>query len=216
MRIYGRSFIKKVAIRLYGPLRPIADAVGFNAKHAYEWAYWKSQQLEHGELENDWYEWLFTTQFGLSREFYRGKRILDVGCGPAGSLEWADVALERVGLDPLVRQYRSLGIDRHVMRYVEAGAEAMPFDDGHFDVVSLINSLDHVDDVKAAIAEIVRVVRPNGVILLIVEIHSTPTIAEPQTLSWEIAHQFPGTSVVSEWHHRWRPNWLTAILQVAG
>ncbi len=78
MRIYGRRFIKKAAMRLYGPLRPIADAVGFNAKHAYEWAYWKSQQLEHGELGNGWYEWLFTTQFGLSREFYRGKRILDV------------------------------------------------------------------------------------------------------------------------------------------
>ena len=38
--------------------------------------------------------------FNLDKSFYKNKRILDVGCGPRGSLEWDDMALERVGLDP--------------------------------------------------------------------------------------------------------------------
>jgi len=42
----------------------------------------------------------FLDYFGLSKDFYKGKKILDIGCGPRGSLEWADMTLERVGLDP--------------------------------------------------------------------------------------------------------------------
>ena len=29
----------------------------------------------------------------------------DIGCGPRGSLEWATMAAERVGLDPPVNKY---------------------------------------------------------------------------------------------------------------
>ena len=67
--------------------------------------------------------------FGLDKRFFGDKRILDIGCGPRGSLEWADNATETVGADPLVGVYRRLGTDRHRMKYVEAGAERLPFPD---------------------------------------------------------------------------------------
>jgi ubiquinone/menaquinone biosynthesis C-methylase UbiE len=133
---------------------------------------------------------LFTRPFALERSFYAGRSILDVGCGPRGSLEWADDARERVGVDPLARRYRALGTDGHEMRYVAARAEALPFEDGRFDVVSAFNCLDHVEDAGQAAAELARVLSPHGVLLLIVEIGHEPSVTEPLTLSWELTNLF--------------------------
>ena len=52
---------------------------------------------------------------------------------------------------------------------------------------------------SAAIAEMSRVLAPGGLLLLIVEIHPRPTIAEPHALPWSLASGFPLT-VVEERH----------------
>ena len=170
-------------------------------KEKYEMAYWAEQKAKQQTLANDHYEPYYTRLFGLDRGFYVGKKLLDIGCGPRGSLEWADMTAERVGLDPLVDRYRDLGIDQHAMTYVNAGAEAMPFDDAHFDVVASMNSIDHVEDLDRTIAEIKRVLQPGGTFLLCTDIHDEPTICEPQTFSWEVVERFaPEMEVVQEEH----------------
>jgi SAM-dependent methyltransferase len=161
-----------------------------------ELAYWRGQEDREGRLRNDHYEPFYTEAFGLTKADYAGKRVLDVGCGPRGTLEWADGAVERVGLDPLVPQYAELGIDRHAMSYVAAGAESIPFADGHFDIVTTFNALDHVDDVDAAIAEITRVAAPGGLLLLLVEVNHAPTTTEPHELGWDLLERFRGWEVV--------------------
>jgi ubiquinone/menaquinone biosynthesis C-methylase UbiE len=72
------------------------------------------------------------------------------------------------------------------MTYVCSGAEDIPFSDGHFDVVTSLNSLDHVDDVTAAVREIARVVRPGGMFLLEVEVGHDPTPTEPISIWFDI------------------------------
>jgi SAM-dependent methyltransferase len=170
------------------------------AKGDAELAYWQERKAQEGTLRASHYERFYTAHFELAREFFAGKHLLDIGCGPRGSLEWADMAAERVGLDPLVDDYRHLGIDRHAMSYVAAGAEAMPFADSHFDVVSALNSLDHVDDVDATIAEITRVTRNGGTLLLIVEVEHQPTATEPQALAWNFLDRFTAWDVT--WQKR--------------
>jgi SAM-dependent methyltransferase len=157
---------------------------GARRKREGELAFWR-QIAASGSLSNAHYEALFTAQFGIARDWYHGKRMLDLGCGPQGSLEWAAEAAERVGLDPLVGDYRELGIDGHAMRYVEAPAEAIPFPDGHFDVVSAFNSLDHVDQLGRTLAEVERVLRPGGTFLVVVEVGHDPRWEEPQRLDWD-------------------------------
>jgi SAM-dependent methyltransferase len=159
-------------------------------KRAAELRYWKCKRAETGHLANEFYEWLYTTYFGLPRNFYADKRVLDIGCGPRGSLEWADMARERVGVDPMADQYRELGTDAHAMRYVTAGAERIPLPDQHFEVVAAFNSLDHVEDVDRAIREIKRLTTPSGLFLLIVEVNHPPTNTEPLTLQWDIIDRF--------------------------
>ncbi|HSS05095.1 MAG TPA: class I SAM-dependent methyltransferase [Solirubrobacterales bacterium] len=167
-------------------------------KEQAEMFYWQDRYQTEGTLGNAHYEQFYTEQFGLSRSDYENKRVLDIGCGPRGSLEWAEGALERVGLDPLVGQYRKLGIDSHGMKYVEAGAEQIPFPDEHFDVVAAFNALDHVDDADAAVHEISRITKSGGIGLVIVEVNHRPRPTEPQTLEWEFLERFSGWRIVSE------------------
>ena len=163
-------------------------------KEYHELRYWRGvtapiardrAKLEH---ERAHYEYFFTTFFGLNAEDYAGAAVLDIGCGPCGSLEWAREARQRVGLDPLADKYRKLADDNQAMTYCSAPSEAIPFADGHFDVVTSFNSLDHVDDVDTTIREIKRVTAAR--ILLIVEIGHAPTPTEPHFLDEGVVAKF--------------------------
>ena len=149
-------------------------------KEYFEYNFWsKLFRSGTGEFSNRHYEYFYTSFFGLTPEWYRGKKVLDVGCGPLGSLEWADLAQERIGLDPLAEKYRRLGVDKHRMTYVDAPVERIPFADGYFDVVTSFNSLDHVDSLDQAIAEMIRVLAPGGTMLVVVEVNHGPRPTEP-------------------------------------
>ena len=161
-----------------------------HAKEREEITYWKTKLAAEGQLSNEHYLYSYTSTFDIEPSFYAGKRILDIGCGPRGSLEWADMAAERVGLDTLAPKYLKMGADRHKMTYVAASSDAIPFATEHFDVVCSFNSLDHVAHLEKTIAEIKRVVRPGGLFLLIVEVNHRPTASEPIDLPWSISQAF--------------------------
>jgi SAM-dependent methyltransferase len=186
--------------KVRGALISVVNSVpslGRALKHSRELDFWKSRKKEEGQLGNAAYEYYYTTHFGIDREFYRDKRLLDIGCGPRGSLEWADMATERVGLDPLVPAYRKLGIDGHKMKYCAARSERIPFPDSYFDVVTSVNSLDHVDNVAETIREIARVTKPNGTFLLIVEVNHRIRACEPHNLPPDIIDAFQPAFVVT-------------------
>lgn len=170
-------------------------------KEAFELAYWKTTRLFDKEFGNDHYKYFYTEYFGLDDDFYKSKKILDIGCGPRGSLEWANMASERIGLDPLANSYLKMGADQHQMTYVNSYVEDTPFEDNHFDVICSFNSLDHVGDLNKSCEEIKRILKPEGLFLLIVDIHRMPTPTEPQQLKWDFVDQyFGGFDLVEEKH----------------
>ena len=95
-----------------------------------------------------------------------GARCLDVGCGNGST---AGPWLVRrgcgyVGVDvseTAVRQAVALGLDA---RLVE-DAVALPFEDGAFDVALAVEVLEHLFAPHLAVAEILRVLRPGGVLV---------------------------------------------------
>ena len=102
----------------------------------------------------------------------RRARVLDVGCGDAGVLvAFAEAGAEATGIEPYERS-----VERGRVRAEEHGvrvelrtgvAESLPFPDGSFDLVVLDNVLEHVQDRDRTLAEIRRVLRPDGILYLV-------------------------------------------------
>ena len=101
-----------------------------------------------------------------------GLRVLDFGCGPGtisaglakavapGELHGVDMEASQVELAKAVAN--SYGIENaffHVGDVTE-----LEFPDGHFDVAHCHNVLMHVPDTQAVLAEILRVLKPGGII----------------------------------------------------
>ena len=96
----------------------------------------------------------------------RPLRILDAGCGTGGNLVPLGRLGRAVGIDlapEAVRLCRERGV-----RALRARLESLPFRDGTFDVVTSFDVLYHawVADDRAAVAEMARVLRPGGVLLV--------------------------------------------------
>jgi SAM-dependent methyltransferase len=163
-------------------MRTLGGAARTRVKEWKEFRYWKKKQAQEIDLTNSHYAWFYTECFGLGLKDFRGHRLLDVGCGPRGSLEWAVGAAEAVGVDPLADRYRGLQTRDHRMTYVNAYAEAMPFTNSHFDDAFCFNALDHTADFRRALTEIARVLKPGGRFLLITEVNHEPTLAEPNCI----------------------------------
>lgn len=159
-------------------------------KRVGELSYWSELKDIEGQFYNGWFERFYTSHFDLTVDDYVDKRVLDIGCGPRGSLEWATMARERVGIDPLAEEYLKLGAADHAMTYVATGAESIPYPDGYFDFVCSVNSLDHVDDLQATIAEIKRVTSVGGLLLLLTDVHDEPTPQEPICFDWDVVGLF--------------------------
>jgi len=179
-----------------------AGSGSLSFKEFFELCYWKTVKLLSKNLtKNSHYKYFYTDNFSIPLEFYKDKTILDIGCGPRGSLEWADMAKERIGMDPLAEQYLKMGAKDHKMSYVKAYVENIPYPDSYFDVICSFNSLDHVEDMEHACKEIKRTLKNDGLFLLLVDIHTMPTLTEPQTMNWNfIGEYFPEFEVLEEKH----------------
>jgi ubiquinone/menaquinone biosynthesis C-methylase UbiE len=100
-------------------------------------------------------------------------RILDVGCG-AGHLSFtlAPLAGQVVALDPspgMLQTVREVAAERGFaqLQVCEGSAHALPFADGHFDLVATRYSAHHWLDLPRALAQMRRVLRPGGFALVI-------------------------------------------------
>jgi len=149
------------------------------SKRGLELRYWNNIKQNESVLENGHFEHVFTTALSRDLSWYVGLRMLDVGCGPRGSLVWAQNAAKRVGIDPLVEQYVAMGeASKHGMEYQTGTAEKMPFEDESFDVVSCLNVLDYVEDPVKAVREMWRVLAPCGEIIVACSINRSPSLEE--------------------------------------
>ena len=97
------------------------------------------------------------------------ERALDVGTG-AGALAFALAPLVRevVGLDP-VPELLELARQRRLpnTEFVEGDGAALPFPDASFDLAATHRTLHHVAHPDRVVAELVRVTRPGGQVLVV-------------------------------------------------
>lgn len=104
-------------------------------------------------------------EFSVLAPYARDARVLEAGCGTGLILaRAAQVAKEAVGVDlspGMLELARERGLSVH-----EADVTRLPFPDASFDVVYSFKVLAHVEEIRAAVAELSRVTKPGGHLLL--------------------------------------------------
>jgi SAM-dependent methyltransferase len=109
----------------------------------------------------------------FQRYIRSGFRCLDVGCGDgrAGGLGLKPYGVEYLGVDisqNAVEAARARGLDAFQI----ADSTALPFADAEFDAALCLEVIEHLMYPQLTLAEIFRVLKPGGVLLL-----TTPNVA---------------------------------------
>lgn len=101
----------------------------------------------------------------IAYEIPLGSKVLDVGCNDGTFMELLRDKRDChvAGIDPAegpVAKAQEKGL------YAQVGTcESIPFPDASFDVVTLIETLSHLEDVEKSLSEIKRVLKPGGILL---------------------------------------------------
>lgn len=118
-------------------------------------------ESEPAELQHRLYEW----------DRHAGKRLLDIGCGTGyvaalyarGQAVVTAVDIAERSVELTRKRLAQLGLHATVRT---ANAEALPFPDASFDLVSSFGVLHHTPDTAKALREVHRVLVPGGRALL--------------------------------------------------
>ena len=171
------------------------EVLVFNAnKNASELLYWKKRyEAENNSFAFNFYRDLF---LGIANEkndsFMQDKVVADFGCGPRGSLAWTEAPKIKIGLDVLINQYMNFFgscLKKHGMIYVNTDESNIPLPTGYVDILSTINSLDHVDNLDQIISELLRVMKSGALFLGCFNLNEPSSSTEPQMLTMPLLEE---------------------------
>ncbi len=179
---WWRHIPKPVRTRLAGIAGRLAPSA---VKQSAELRYWEQQwEAEGHAFRRDHYK---DRMLGMAGEpdagFLAGKIVADFGCGPRGSLWWADTARIRIGIDVLADAYARFGIAQHDTCYVCSSEQHIPLPTGYVDVLYTMNALDHVRNLPRICRELLRILVPGGLLIGSFNLDEPPTVEEPQRLT---------------------------------
>ena len=92
-----------------------------------------------------------------------GRRLLDIGCGAGFIFDAGHDLFEKLDGVDITDEMLALIERRPNVTACKAPAEALPFPDGVFDLVTCNGVLHHLEHIGRALAEARRVLRPGGI-----------------------------------------------------
>jgi ubiquinone/menaquinone biosynthesis C-methylase UbiE len=130
------------------------------------------------------------------------ERALDSGTG-SGALAFALAphVREVIGVDivpELLEQARKRAEHFPNVRFVEGDATILPFEYGSFDLTGTLRTLHHIARPELAVAELVRVTRPGGRVLVVDQIAPVDPIAAAELNRFERARDPSHTRALAD------------------
>ena len=128
------------------------------------------------------------------------ERVLDVGTGAGAiAIALAPLVREVIGVD-IVPELLAEGRRRAPanLELVEADATALPFEPGSFDLVCTARTLHHVARPELVIAEMSRVLRPGGTMLVVDQLAPGDPLAAIELNRFERARDPSTTRVLAD------------------
>jgi SAM-dependent methyltransferase len=120
------------------------------------------------------------------------RRILDLGCGTGTMLQH----LDRYGLaegletdEAMVGSCHARGLSRVRL----ASPPPLPYDSESFDLITLLDVLEHIEDDRAILREVARALRPGGLLLLTVPAYQL--LWGPQDIASEHKRRYRASQV---------------------
>lgn len=104
-------------------------------------------------------------------------RLLDVGCGRGLFLSHVATGHPDWDISGADTEHSAIEATRSLVPHATlrpGTAEALPFPDSVFDVVTAWDVLEHVPDLELGIAEIQRCLKPGGLVALVVPVYDGP------------------------------------------
>lgn len=134
--------------------------------------------------------------------------VLEVGGGQGGltALLYPQAKITNLDLDP---QYVQATCNQQPnVQFICGDATQLPFADASFDAVTMFDVLEHIPDDRLAIIEALRVLKPNGFLLV-----STPDSATWRFPYYDFMKSIcpPETDIMKEWGHVRRGYTLDAL-----
>jgi len=94
-----------------------------------------------------------------------GRRLLDLGCGTGFVINLAKDLFERIdGVDITRAMLDRVDVSGGNVTLHQMPCEALPFENGSFDVATAYSFLDHLADYSLVLKEAYRVLRPGGML----------------------------------------------------
>lgn len=173
------------------------------AKYREELQYWVRARREPQRVGLDDFERVFAEWQGIrlaelkrfvgatSDEDFAAWRhrqaVVEIGSGPYPCVA-ATTWRRAVAVDPLADGYVGEGLPpsnafMHHVLFVAAAGERVPLPAGSADLVICENTLDHVSDPRAVLLEVRRVLRPGGLLWLLVDLMEYADRMHPHSFS---------------------------------
>ncbi len=133
----------------------------------------RNDPRQYDDLAHEWWQpdgefaalhWIAEARAALVPLPRPGARLLDLGCGGGLLAPHLPPGYRHIGVDVTASALSIAGA--HGVEPVRADAAALPFPDAAFDVVVAGEILEHVTDLRAAVAECCRVLAPHGKVVI--------------------------------------------------
>ncbi len=138
----------------------------------YDWSARVYERIKQFDSGNE--QWFLGLPLARALDLIPAPLVLDVATGtgrlPRALLRQPAFEGRVIGLD-LSRRMLHQAVQRTAqfadrLTYIWQDARKLPFDDGTFDAVACLEALEFTPDPRAILAELVRVLRPGGVLLV--------------------------------------------------